>query len=123
MVLSPDTIKRQVDREGARWGLFGVIRDGECFAAANGTVSSSRGGVGRVHKDPILICVVDEQHPFSLVLAHRVKRGERDAMRRFKESEARRKKAMADQYEQYAQPFREKGRWLLDRPIRVAMPR
>lgn len=122
-MLSLETIKRQVDREGARWGIFGVIRDGKCFAASNGKTSESHGGIGLVTDDPILICEVTESTPFSLVLAHRVKRGEWDVMRRFKEGEIRKRKAMADRYDEYAQPFRERARRVLDRPIRVSMAR
>lgn len=123
MSLSLETIKRQVDREGARWGVFGVIREGKCFAAANGKTSESHGRVAMLADDPVLICQVDEAHPFSLYLAHREKRGERDVMKRFRDAAERRKRAMADQYEAMAQPRKERMRWLIDRPIKVSMPR
>lgn len=123
MSLSPETIKRQVDREGARWNVFGVVRDGKCFAAANGKTSESHGGVATLADDPILICEVSEAHPFALYLAHRERRGERDVMKRFRDAAERRKRAEADQYDAMAQPRKDKMRWMIDRPIKVSMPR
>jgi hypothetical protein len=122
-MLSPETIKRQVDREGSRWGIFGVIKDGKCFAAAMGREASISGNMGTLDDEPILICSVDEDHPFASVLAHRVQRGERDAMKRFRDAEARKRKDLDAQYESYAEPFRDKARWILNRPLRVPVVR
>lgn len=121
--LSLESIKRQVDREGKPWGIFGVIKDGKVFAASSGRGSSSVGGIGIVEESTVLICEVNEDAPFVGVLAFRIQRGEWDAMKRFRESAERRKKAMEAQYEATAEPFRDRARWLLNRPLRVPVVR
>lgn len=79
-------IKRQVDREGARWGLVGVIRDGCVKVCELVSEVSARpaGGTTIPHKVPRVVCSLDENSPldaFAGVLLHRLKREHHDFMR------------------------------------------
>ncbi len=80
------TIKRQVDREGARWGLVGVIRDGSvkvCEMVAE-LPRRPRGATIVVDKVPRVVCSLDESSPldaFASVLRHRLRREHHDFMK------------------------------------------
>lgn len=122
-MLSLESIKRQIDREGKRWGVFGVIKDGAVYAAAMGKVAEVHGDVGSLRDEPILLSRIDENHPFSAFLSFRIKRGQFDAMRRFEESAARRKKAQQAHYDDLAGDFKDRARRIVTRPITITVPR
>lgn len=83
-MLSVESIRRQVEREGKRWGLVPVVRDGKVFVAEmSAVVDAPHRGVGSVDYEPRLICSVDEDHPFAAVLMARVQRSEWDLMDRY----------------------------------------
>lgn len=79
-------IKKQVDREGARWGLSAVIRDG-CVKVCEMVAEMqpcTNGGIHHPIKVPRYVCSLDESSPldaWSSVLMHRMKREHFDFMK------------------------------------------
>lgn len=82
-------IFKQVEREGRRWGLVPVLRDGK-VAVAEMLSEIPPVGPGRCvvpEKGPRVICSLDENSPmdaFALILSQRVKRHQHDFMRMVK---------------------------------------
>lgn len=88
------TIYKQVEREGARWGLFPVIKDGRvkiCEMVFE-LPPHSRGSTTVPHRSPRVVCSLDEQSPldaFAMVLRHRLQRQHHDFMRMVRARAAR----------------------------------
>jgi hypothetical protein len=84
-VASLATIFRQVEREGARWGLVPVMRDGKVAVCELVSELHSRPGTPVIpHKAPRVVCSLDEKSgldAFAAVLAHRLRREHHDFMR------------------------------------------
>lgn len=80
------TIFRQVEREGRRWGLVPVIRDGQvkvCEMVAE-IVARPPGCMVIPERIPRVVCSLDENSAmdaWSMVLQHRLKREHHDFMR------------------------------------------
>ncbi len=87
-------IYKQVAREGARWGLVPVLRDGcvkVCELVAE--VSPRPQGCTTIpHKEPRVICSLNEESGldgWSSVLLHRLKREHHDFMKLVRNRQAR----------------------------------
>lgn len=80
-------IKRQVDRDGARWGLVAVIRDGAvkvCEVVSEITRPARDGTMQIPTKSQRVVCSLDESSSldaFAMVLAHRLRREHMDFMK------------------------------------------
>lgn len=79
-------IFRQVEREGARWGLVPVMRDG-CVKVCEMVAEIPQQAPGKITipvKVPRVVCSLDENSPldaFAAVLLHRLKREHHDFMK------------------------------------------
>lgn len=111
--LSARSIKRQVDREGARWGLEGQIAaDGTVKVCDRVHVAETRFGMGEVTKRPRILCTVNEDAPFSAALNNRIDNGETDIARRFRLHDEIEQQAMQKKIDETDAEIREqwKGR-------------
>jgi hypothetical protein len=76
-------IFRQVEREGARWGLVPIMRDGKVAVAEMVSEIATRpaGSVVAPSRAPRVICSLDENSPmdaFSMILRNRIQRHNHD---------------------------------------------
>lgn len=86
------SIRRQLVREGKRWGLSPVDSRGGVAVSQRETVwKQSAPGVIATTGRSLPICNVDMAHPFSNVLRHRRRRWEFNRMRIIREAAARRR--------------------------------
>jgi hypothetical protein len=86
--LSVASLERQIEREGARWGLVPEYdpRDGRVRVCEVVPEAEARFGVGEVVRRPTRrICSVDDESPFHEALRNRIDNGETDLARRYKE--------------------------------------
>ncbi len=95
-------IQRQVNREGKRWGLVGIIRDGavKVCETVNEVLPRKQGCITVPEKTPRVVCSLDENSSFDAfaqVLAHRLKREHHDFMKLVNNRKARlRREAQAE---------------------------
>ena len=86
--ISPATLVEQITREGEPWGLvpyYDVAR-GKVFVCEVVHDGDSHGGVYESTEGPHrIIASVDDEHPFSAVLANRLQSGETDLAARARE--------------------------------------
>jgi uncharacterized small protein (DUF1192 family) len=87
---SVSAIVRQIEREGLRWGLFPLVRDGKVFVAERIPVAYCEPGHGLGYVDHKLraICSIDEENTFANVLRNRIERCEADLAERAAERDA-----------------------------------
>ena len=78
--VSPTEVYRQIKREGARHGLFPVLRNGRCFVAEMGHTMRAGDVVGVMLDEPSVICSVDMAHPLGNVWKSRKERSAFDAV-------------------------------------------
>lgn len=84
--MSLASIFRQVEREGRRWGLFPILRDGKVAVAemVYELPKHQDGATVRPQKTPRVICSFDEDSAmdaFSMVLRFRAQRHHHDFMK------------------------------------------
>lgn len=85
--LSAATLRRQIAREGARWGLAPETdpKDGRTRVCEIVNVVEERFGFGCCARRPDRrICTVDDEAPFSEALRNRIGNGETDLARRYR---------------------------------------
>lgn len=118
--VSVETLREQVDREGAPWGLCAVVEGDRVFVAE--IVPQAEGSFGLVdvsdgpHR---ILCHVDDEHPFSAVLANRLQNGETDLAQRARNYDVFEKKKQAAEIEARDNEIRE--RWRVRKKI-VSLP-
>lgn len=86
--ISPTTLCEQVAREGEPWGLVPFYDEarGKVFVCELVHGGESRGGIYEDTEGPYrIIASVDDEHPFSAVLANRLQHGETDLAARARE--------------------------------------
>jgi hypothetical protein len=84
--LSAASLRRQIAREGKRWGLVPETgEDGHTRVVEVTHEAEARFGIGEVVRRPNRrICTVNDEAPFSEALRNRVDNGETDLSRRYK---------------------------------------
>lgn len=86
--ISPASLIEQVRREGEPWGLVPYYdeRRGKVYVCEVVHAGDSRGGIYEDAEGPHrIIASVDDEHPFSAVLANRLHNGETDLAARARE--------------------------------------
>lgn len=94
MLVSIASVKRQISRDGARWGLFPLEVAGRLFVAENTYRMTPGPGCGDAARTPAIVCEVTEGFRFTDVLGLRFGRGVRTmdgALERRREAEERAK--------------------------------
>lgn len=120
--ISPATLRRQILREGKRWGLVPEYdaNTGTTRVVETVRVAASHDGVGTVEKVANRrICTVDDEHPFSAALANRVRNGEVDLAARYRMLDVL--EAKANRTIEQARDAEIKARWLGRKKI-IALP-
>ncbi len=103
------TIFKQVEREGRRWGLFPVMKDGKVKVCENVYELPTRKDAPKIPQlSARTVCSLDENSPldaFNAVLVHRMKRHAQDYHRQMMDSQLRKKAeeqaAVNDQRKQF----------------------
>lgn len=98
--VSPAEVYRQIKREGARHGLFPVIRDGKCFVAQRERFADAGGTVGAMVTEPSIICGVTMAAPLSNVWKSRKTRHEFNSAEVYRAANAARKAAKRAEMEE-----------------------
>ena len=97
--VSPAEIARQIEREGARHGLFPLIQDGACYVAQRTRVEATAGPVATITPELEAICNVTMAAPLGNVWKGRVQRHEFDHAKVYREAAERRRAARAAEVE------------------------
>lgn len=105
------TIFRQVARQGARWGLFPILRDGRVAVAemVSERPRHRSGQMVKPHRAPRVICSLDEDSAldaFSMILKFRAQRHHHDFMKIVVASQAKKKAAEARELDQRRKDLR-----------------
>lgn len=89
--ISNASLRRQIAREGKRWGLVPTTEDGKVMAAQKETVwVQTAPGVLGTRRELRAVCSIDMHHPFANVLRMRWRRWQHNKARIIREANARR---------------------------------
>lgn len=121
MHVSNAALKRQIAREGARWGLSPLERDGVVYVVETTSRAVVSDGVGYLESKEAIVCgLSDEMNAWTGVLASRHGRRRMDALERIEEREAAKnaqlRKAYEEKIEQWYDRFRSFGRTSVQSP-------
>lgn len=105
------TIFRQVEREGRRWGLVPMMRDGKVSVCelVDEMVPCQEGGIVKTQKGMAVVASLDENSPadaFCSILLHRVQRHHRDFMKMVAIREEREREAANREMEERRRDMR-----------------
>jgi hypothetical protein len=106
--VSPAEIKRQIEREGRRHGLYPVIQNGRCFVGQKERSYNHGALLTTVAEEVTVICSVTMQHPLSNVWKSRKQREDFNNAAVYREAASRRRAAeLVAMNERYQDRIRE----------------